>query len=464
MHDRLSHLDVSFLHLESPSMPMHVGGVAIFEAPAGGFDYDAFVALITSRIPLVPRYRQKVRWVPVGIGNPVWVDDNEFDLSYHVRRSALPRPGTDKQLKDFVARVQSRPLDRSRPLWEIYLVEGLTDGRVAIITKTHHAMVDGVGAIDMGQVILDTTPEPALSKVDDWVPEREPSGAELVGGVLGDWLRKPTAIAESVRAEASNVTAAAMRVAGVAGGLLAYAVTTAKPAPESPWNVAIGQQRRFGMARTELDDYKRIRKAHGGTVNDVVLATVAGALRAWLQTRGENVASGTSLRAMVPVSVRGDSPAGPALGNRVSTFFVDLPVGESNPMIRLSQVAYAMTGLKESGQSIGAEALIGLGGFAPPTLLALGARAAAALSKRLFNVIVTNVPGPQMPLYAAGARMLEMYPVVPLVTNQALAIGLASYNGGVFWGINADRDAIPDVDVLATCIEESLAALLETAR
>ena len=282
--------------------------------------------------------------------------------------------------------------------------------------------------------------------------------------MLGDWLRKPTAIAESVRAEASNVTAAAMRVAGVAGGLLAYAVTTAKPAPESPWNVAIGQQRRFAMARTELDDYKRIRKSHGGTVNDVVLATVAGALRAWLQTRGENVASGTSLRAMVPVSVRGDIPAGPALGNRVSTFFVDLPVGESNPVIRLSQVAYAMTGLKESGQSIGAEALIGLGGFAPPTLLALGARAAAALSKRLYNVIVTNVPGPQMPLYAAGARMLEMYPVVPLVTNQALAIGLASYNGGVFWGINADRDAIPDVDVLATCIEESLAELLETVR
>ena len=463
MPDRLSHLDVSFLHLESQSMPLHVGGVAIFEAPAGSFEYDTLVDLIRSRIPLVPRYRQKVRWVPGGVGNPVWVDDSDFDISYHVRRAALPRPGSEEQLKDFVARVQSRPLDRARPLWEIYLIEGLTGGRIAIMTKTHHAMVDGISAIDMGQVILDATPETAAPPTDDWAPAREPTGAELVGGVFGEWLRKPSAIAESVRIEASNVQAIAMRAAGVAGGLLAYAVTTAKAAPETPWNVEIGQQRRFAMARTELDDYKRIRKAHGGTVNDVVLATVAGALRAWMQTRGENVATGSTLRAMVPVSVRGDTPAA-KLGNRVSTFFVDLPVGENNPVIRLSQVTYSMTGLKESGQSIGAEALIGLGGFAPPTLVALGARAAAALSKRLFNVIVTNVPGPQIPLYAAGARMLEMFPVVPLVTNQALTIGLASYNGGVFYGINADRDAIPDVDVLATCIEESLAELLETVR
>jgi diacylglycerol O-acyltransferase len=463
MPDRLSHLDVSFLHLESPSMPMHVGGVGIFDAPSEGFDYEAFVELIMLRIPLVPRYRQKVRWVPGGLGNPVWVDDGDFDISYHVRRSALPRPGTEQQLKDFVARVQSRPLDRDRPLWEIYVVEGLAEGRLAIMTKTHHAMVDGISAIDMGQVILDPTPDPRPAPPDDWTPAREPSGAELVGAVVGDWLRKPSEIAESMRVETSNAKALAMRAAGVAGGLLSYAVTTAKPAPETPWNVPIGQQRRFAMARTELDDYKRIRKSHGGTVNDVVLATVAGALRGWLQTRGENVASGMTLRAMVPVSVRGDTPAA-ALGNRVSTYFVDLPVGETNPVIRLSQVTYSMTGLKESGQSIGAEVLIGPGGFAPPTLVALGARAAAALSKRLFNVIVTNVPGPQIPLYAAGARMLEMYPVVPLVTNQALTIGLASYNGGVFYGINADRDVLPDVDVLATCIPESLAELLESVR
>jgi WS/DGAT/MGAT family acyltransferase len=411
----------------------------------------------------VPRYRQKVRWVPGGVGNPVWIDDTDFDISYHVRRSALPRPGTQDQLKEFVARVQSRPLDRSRPLWEIYLVEGLADRRIAIMTKTHHAMVDGISAIDMGQVILDPTPERVATRPDDWQPQREPSGAALVSAVLGDWLRKPSEVVESVRAEASSVRAVATRAAGVAGGLLSYAVTTARAAPETPWNVPIGQQRRFAMARTDLDDYKRIRKTHGGTVNDVVLATVAGALRTWLQTRGDNVPTGMTLRAMVPVSVRAEADAG-ALGNRVSTFFVDLPVGESNPVIRLSQVTYSMTGLKESGQSIGAEALIGLGGFAPPTLIALGARAAAALSKRLFNVIVTNVPGPQIPLYAAGARMLEMYPVVPLVTNQALTIGLASYNGGVFYGINADRDAIPDVDVLGTCIEESLAELLETAK
>jgi WS/DGAT/MGAT family acyltransferase len=461
--DRLSHLDVSFLHLETPSMPMHVGGVAIFAAPPEGFDYNTLVDLIFERIPLVPRYRQKVRWVPAGLGNPVWVDDGEFDISYHVRRAALPRPGTEEQLKEFVARVQSRPLDRSRPLWEIYLIEGLDQGRLAIMTKTHHAMVDGIGAIDMGQVILDPSPERRPAPRDDWTPSPEPSDAELVGGVLGDWLRKPSALAESVRAEASSAQALATRAAGVAAGLLSYAVTTARKAPETPLNVRIGSQRRFAVARTELDDYKRVRKVHGGTVNDVVLATVAGALRSWLQMRGENVRTGMTLRAMVPVSVRGRAGEG-QLGNRVSTFFVDLPVGEANPVVRLSQVKHSMGELKESGQSVGAEALIGLGGFAPPTLVALGARAVTAFSKRLFNVIVTNVPGPQIPLYAAGARMLEVYPYVPLVTGHAVTIGLTSYNGGVFFGINADRDAIPDVELLATGVEESLAELLDTVR
>ncbi len=463
MVDRLSHLDVSFLHLEKATMPMHVGGVAIFEAPPEGFDYDALVELISERIPLVPRYRQKVRWVPAGLGNPVWVDDTDFDITYHVRRSALPRPGTEEQLKEFVARVQSRPLDRARPLWEMYLIEGLEHGRVAIMTKTHHAMVDGMSAIDMGQVILDPSPERRPAPLDDWVPSTEPSGAELVGGVIGDWLRKPNAMAESVRAEASSIQAFTARAAGVAGGLVSYAMTTARKAPETPLNVPIGSQRRFAVARTELDDYKRVRKSHGGTVNDVVLATVAGALRSWLQMRGENVRTGTTLRAMVPVSVRSTAEGG-VLGNRVSTFFVDLPVGEANPVVRLKQITYSMGGLKESGQSVGAEALIGLGGFAPPTLVALGARAAAAFSKRLFNVIVTNVPGPQIPLYAAGARMLEVFPYVPLVTDHAVTIGLTSYNGGVFFGINADRDAIPDVEVLASSVEESLAELVEAVR
>jgi diacylglycerol O-acyltransferase len=249
----------------------------------------------------------------------------------------------------------------------------------------------------------------------------------------------------------------------VAGGVLSSVATIARQAPDSPLNVRIGEQRRFAMARTDLDDYKRVRKTHGGTVNDVVLTTVAGALRCWLMTRGEAVTPTTTVRAMVPVSVRTEGQDG-QLGNRVSSYFVDLPVGESNPAMRLHQVSFAMRGHKESGQSVGADALVQLSGFAPPTLHSLGARVASGLSRRLFNLVVTNVPGPQFPLYAAGARMLEMYPVVPLSKGQAVSVGLTSYDGGVYYGLNADRDAMPDVDVLAGLIEESLAELVGTTR
>jgi WS/DGAT/MGAT family acyltransferase len=459
--DRLSPLDVSFLHMETPSTAMHVGGVAIFEPPADGFDYDRLVELIQQRIGLVPRYRQKVRWVPGRIANPVWADDPDFDVTYHVRRSALPKPGTDAQLRDLVGRLQSRQLDRHRPLWEIYLVEGLSGGRVAIVTKTHHAMVDGRSAVDIGTVILDLEPTPREVPEDDWMPAKEPNALSLVVGAMADYLAKPTVAVDTVRAAVVDVRATAGKVGALTSGLFASARSMARQAPASPLNVPIGQQRRFGMATTDLDDYKRIRKAHGGTVNDVVLATVSGALRAWLMTRGETVTPTTVVRAMVPVSVRTDSQKG-ELGNRVSSYFVDLPVGEPNPVMRLHQVSYAMRAHKESGAAVGADALVQLSGFAPPTITALGARTASSLTRRLFNLVVTNVPGPQFPLYAAGARMLSMYPVVPLAKNQAVSIGLTSYDGGVFYGLNCDRDAMPDVDVLAACIEEALAELVGT--
>ena len=460
--ERLSALDVSFLYLEGDTTPMHVGGVCILERPPEGFDYDRLVAIISDRIATVPRFRQKIRWVPGRLGNPVWVDDTSFDVTYHVRRSALPKPGTEEQLREFAARVQSRALDRSRPLWEIYLVEGLQDGRIAIITKTHHAMVDGVAAVDVGAVILDLTREPRETSPDPWLPRAEPSGAALVADAVRNAVRKPADVVGTVRANAADVRRVAGRAASVAGGLVAAARTTARSAPDSPLNVDIGAQRRFGMARTDLDDYKRVRKFHGGTVNDVVLATVAGALRTWLLTRGESV-NGRTIRAMVPVSVRGEEQQS-ALGNRISSYFVDLPVGEPSPVVRLHQVSYEMTAHKHSGQAVGAETLVALSGFVAPTMHALGARVAAGLSRRLFNVVVTNVPGPQIPLYAAGAEMLEVFPVVPLAKGQAVSIGLTSYNGGVYYGLNADRDAMPDVDVLAGCIEESLGELVETVQ
>jgi diacylglycerol O-acyltransferase len=463
LSDRLSSLDVSFLYLEESTTPMHVGGVSVFELPEGGFDYDRLVSLIKRRIAFVPRFRQRIRQVPGRIANPVWVDDENFDVTYHVRRSALPRPGTEAQLRDLAARIMSRPLDRGRPLWEMYLVEGMSDGRFAIITKTHHAMVDGVAAVDIGQVILDTSPEPRDSPEDTWRPAPEPSWAELVAGAVAETVRRPTALLDTVRGGISDVRSTVDRLAGAAGGLFAAAATAARAAPESPLNAVIGEQRRYATVALDLDDHRRIRKVHGGTVNDVVLATVAGALRAWLLTRGETVSTATTVRAMVPVSIRPDSAAGQA-GNRVASYLVDLPVGEPSPIMRLHQVSYRMQAHKETGQAVGATALAGLAGFAPPTLHSLGARVASGLSKRWFNLVVTNVPGPQQPLYAGQARMLAAYPVVPLAKGQAVSIGLTSYDGGVFYGLNADRDAMPDIDVLAQCIEDSLAELLETVQ
>lgn len=463
MSDRLSSLDVSFLYLEETTTPMHVGAVAVFAHPATGFDYDHLVRLIRRRIAFVPRYRQRIRSVPGHLSNPVWVDDENFDITYHVRRSALPRPGTDEQLRELVARIMSRPLDRNRPLWEMYLVEGLAGDRFAILTKTHHAMVDGVSAVDIGQVILDVTPEPRETPEDTWRPAKEPSSIELVAGAVGDLVSRPAGALDTFRGAVSDVRHTAGRLLGAAGGVLAMARTVARTAPSSPLNVDIGEQRRFATADTQLDDFRAVRKVHGGTVNDVVLAVVAGGLRSWLMTRGEAVGAATAVRAMVPVSVRSEHDQG-SLGNRVASYLVDLPVGEPSPVMRLHQVSFAMAAHKESGQSVGAEALVGLAGFAPTTLHALGARLASGWSRRMFNLVVTNVPGPQFPLYSAGALMQAAYPVVPLAKGQALSIGLTSYDGGVYFGLNADRDAMPDVDVLAQCLVDALEELRDTAR
>jgi diacylglycerol O-acyltransferase / wax synthase len=398
----------------------------------------------------------------------VWVDDPDFDVAYHVRRSGLPKPGSDDQLNELVARLMSRPLDHTRPLWEMYLVEGLAKGRTAVLTKTHQAMVDGISAIDIGQVILDVSAEPRVQAEELWMPRNEPSDAELLLGAVTEAIARPAVIVDNVRAAAGDAVATVGKLTGAAGKLLHMARTATRgTAPGSPLNVPISTQRRFAVARTQLEDYRKIRSAHGCTVNDVVLSVIAGALRTWLLSRGEPVIASSSVRAMVPMSVRGqaDVPSSAttgSLGNRVSSFLVDLPVGEPSPVVRLHQVTHAMRENTASTQSVGAETLVRIGGYAPPTLHALGARAASVFSKRIFNLVVTNVPGPQFPLYAAGARMLEMFPVVPLAKGQALAVGLTSYDGGVYYGLNGDRDAMSDVDVLAGMVHESLDELLGT--
>src|SRR5215203_1375380 len=458
MVERLTRLDASFLYLEEPDTPMHVGGVLILEKIPGGV--EALATLIEARLSLVPRYRQRVAEVPGHLANPVWVDDPDFDIAFHVRRSGLPRPGSEAQLLDLVSRLMSRPLDRTRPLWEAYLIEGLTGNRVAVVTKTHPALVDGLSAIDIGQVLLDVEPDAPAPERVDWRPERPPNGAQLVWQALDEYVRRPSAIVDTARGAVSDVRSTAARLSGVAGGLLRTARKTLLAAPDSPLNAPVGRQRRVAVARAELDDIKAIRKVHGGTVNDVLLNVVTGALREWLLSRGEPVVGGTSVRALVPVSMH-DEDATP--GNRVSSYLVDLPVGEPNPRVRLTRLSYAMRGVAAHGQSVSADNIIALTGFAPPTLHALGARAARGLSRRLFNVVVTNVPGPQMPLYAAGSRMLEVFPVVPLARGQGLSIGMTSYDGRVFFGLNAERDSVGDVDVLADLVEQEVAELVDTA-
>jgi diacylglycerol O-acyltransferase len=459
MSDRLSPLDVSFLYMEEPTTPMHVGGVAIFEVPEGGFDYERLVRLIRDRIALVPRYRQRVRWVPGHLANPVWVDDENFDVTYHVRRSALPRPGTDDQLNDLVARIMSRPLDRARPLWEMYLVEGLEDDRFAILTKTHHAMVDGIAAVDIGQVILDMSPEPREVPEDTWRPLREPSSVELVAGAVNEIARSPKAVVDTVRTGLIDVQETVGQIGRSVVGLAAAARTMARPASPSPLNVSIGGARRYATTETDLEKLKRIKRAHGGTINDIVLTVLAGALRSWMLTRAEPVTTSSSIRAMVPVSVR---TPGDSSGNQIAAFLCDLPIGEPDPVIRLQRIRFEMDMLKETGQMLGATALVSVASFTPPTVHSLGARAASGLSRRVYNVIITNVPGPQFPLYAGGALMLAAYPVVPLARGQAVSIGLTSYDGGVFFGLNADREAMPDVEVLAQCIDDAIEEMLAT--
>ena len=447
---------------------MHVGSVLVFQPRDGGFDYDGLVALISNRISLVPRYRQCVREIPGRLANPIWVDDEDFDVTYHVRRSALPRPGSDDQLQEFVARIQSRRLDRGRPLWEVYLIEGLAKGRFAIVTKSHQALVDGIHALDIANVIVDGTTVRDDPVAETWRPAREPSDVELVASAFVDAVRRPSQVADTMRGVMTDVKAVGGPVFSALGAVVSTVARTAvRPAPASPLNAEIGEARRYVIVGTDLADYRTVRSrlalghyADEVTINDVVLATISGALRSWLLTRGEAVHNATTVRAMVPVSVYGTDDTG-RVGDRVTACFVDLPVGEPGASMRLHQIAYAMRQQIEGGHAVGAESLAGLAGFTSPTLHSMGARLGSAMSRRLFNLIITNVPGPQQPLYLGNARMLSTYPVVPLARGQAVSIGLTSYDGGVYFGLNGDRDAMPDLDLLGQCLVDSLADLVE---
>jgi len=449
--DRLSGLDTSFLHLERDGAHMHVASTTIFEGPAPA--HDEFRDHIASRLHLVPRFRQKFRFVPFAQGRPVWVDDPHLNLEYHVRRTALPPPGSEEQLRNLAARIFSQQLDRSKPLWELWLAEGLEGDRFAIIGKTHHALVDGVSGVDITNVLFDAAPEPTgpPSEGPEWLARPEPSGHKLLGEAL---LERATSPREFVRGARAVLRGPRRIATEVWEGLTATGkmVGAGLSAPRTPLNVEIGGHRRFAYVTTDLGEFKRIKNELGGTVNDVVLAVVTGALGRYMRARGFET-NELVLRAMVPVSVRADEEHG-ALGNRVTAMMAPLPVWCDNPAECLHLISETMGDLKGSGQAVGAEILTGLADFAPPTIASQAARLQSA--QRFFNLVITNIPGPQFPLYLLGREMEALYPMVPLAQKQGVCVGIMSYNGQISFGLIGDYDVMADLDSLALDLEASI--------
>ena len=456
--DRLSVVDNSFLAQEKETSHMHVGGLMIFEGPPPS--REDFCRGIDSRLHLVPRYRQKLAVPPFQMGRPLWVDDPRFNIDYHVRHTALPAPGSIDQLRSLAGRIFSQRLDRSKPLWETWLVQGLEDNRFALISKTHHSLIDGIAGVDLSTVLFDLSPvPPEQEEPPEWTPNPEPTEAQLVAEGVKGIVKAPVGLAgralRSLRHPQRTVTE--LREATEAIGEVVWAGLN--PAPETPLNVPIGPHRRLYWTRSSLADFKAIKNSLGGTVNDVVLAVVTGALRRWLRARGVRT-EGLELSALVPVSIRSEDEQG-TLGNRIAAMRGPLPVYVQDPVERLRIVSEAMRGLKESKQALGAEVIAGLQDFAPPTLLAQASR--LNFSTRLFNLIVTNVPGPQFPLYMQGRELLELVPVAFLPENHALAVAIMSYNGVCEFGLLGDFDAMPDIDEFGEHLEDSLDELLEAA-
>jgi WS/DGAT/MGAT family acyltransferase len=439
---------------------MHIGGLTVVEGPPPSM--DEFLEQIRQRLHLVPRYRHKLAWTALDSGRPVWIDDPSFNLEYHIRHTALPTPGRWEQLCALTARIFSQQLDRSKPLWEMWLIEGLEDNRFALITKTHHSLIDGIAGVDLATVLFDLSPDPPPIRHSGraWQPHQEPGTTELVTAGLRGAVRAGINLAEGAIDALAHPEHALARAREAAEGIGEIVWAGLNPAPETPLNVPIGPHRRFFGIASRLDDFKTVKNAFGGTVNDVVLAVVTGALRTFLISRGRRT-EGVEMRALVPVSVRVEDEQGQG-GNRIVVMRGPLPVYIADPVQRLRFVSQAMDGLKESKQALGAEVIAGAQNFAPPTILAQASR--LNFSTRLFNLIVTNVPGPQFPLYVLGREMLEAYPIAFLPENHALAIGIMSYNGQMNFGLLGDFDALPDMGAISANIEQELATLVSLAR
>jgi diacylglycerol O-acyltransferase len=440
--------------MERAGAHMHVASVIVFEGPAPS--HEEFRDHIASRLHLVPRFRQKLRFVPFAQGRPVWVDDPHLNLDYHVRQTALPVPGSEEQLRNLAARIFSQQLDRSKPLWELWLAEGLEGDRFAVVGKSHHALVDGISGVDITTVLFDVEREPSSPPVrpPKWAPRPEPSDLELLAEALRERATSPREIVRGARAALRGPRQV---LSGL--GATSKMIGAGMAAPSTPFNVEIGPHRRLAFVRADLADLKRVKNEHGGTVNDVVLSVVAGALGNYLRARGRDTDE-LELRALVPVSVRADEERG-ALGNKIAAMMAPLPVWCQDPVERLRLITETMGDLKGSGQAVGAEILTRITDFAPPTIASQAARLQPA--QRFFNLVVTNVPGPQFPLYVLGREMQAFFPLVPLARRQALCVGIMSYNGQVNFGLVGDYDAMADLDSFGLDLEQALAEVCEPA-
>ena len=457
--DRLSAVDASFLAQERANSHMHIGGVLIFEGPPPS--YEDFLNHIRSRLHLVPRYRHKLAVPPLETGRPIWIDDPSFNLEYHVRHTALPQPGSEEQLRALAARTHSQRLDRAKPLWELWLVQGLEQNRFALISKTHHALVDGVSGVDLMTVLFDLSPVPQVAphEGEPWAAQPEPGAVALAARGIKGLLKLPLDLASGAVAAATHPASYLDTVKEALEGIGEVAWAGLNPAPETPLNVPIGPHRRLSFVRNDLDDFKLVKNALGGTVNDVVLTVVAGGLRTWLRSRGVRT-EGLELRALVPVSVRAKDEHG-QLGNRIVVMRGPLPVYVEDPVARLRVVRHAMEDLKSSKQAVGADAIVGLEALAPPTILAQASR--LQFSTRLFNLLVTNVPGPQFPLYVLGRELEDLFPVAFLPENQSLAVAVMSYNGRMDFGLLGDYDNLTDIEDFGQALRDALAELIEAA-
>jgi diacylglycerol O-acyltransferase len=461
-YDRLSFLDNSFLLMETPSSPMHVAGTATFEAgplrtAEGGIDIDKICAYVASRLYLIPRYRQRLVHVPIE-NHPVWVDDEHFNIDYHVRHIALPKPGNERQLRRLAARVMAQHLDRQKPLWEIWILEGLANpAHFIMISKIHHCMVDGVSSVDLLKVLLKPEPTDAFEPPPQWIPRPAPSRWELATDALGRYARLPLEIARSVPQSLQEARDPDSGIRASLNALRQTLGTGMRGVSDTPLNQRIGPHRRLDWLTMDLDTVKGVKQRLGGTLNDVVLATVAGALRRFLQRRGVDVAP-LDFQVMAPVSVRTEQERG-TLGNRISAWMVPMPLDEPDPIRRLARIRETTEHLKDSKQALSAAVLTQVGEWTPSTLLSLGARLATRVLP--FNLVVTNVPGPQLPLYMLGARMVDNFGFIPLIDSLCLGVVLFSYAGKLCWGFTGERDLLPDLHDFVGDIEASFRELSE---